>query len=104
MNGSVEMGAGVLASFEGVPIPGGAALVVAGEFAEGERRRVDPLGREREERRGGTETESEIHDAQAARVESFDQLEKDVSHGDPFEDEMERDSRSCPPRKSSATG
>src|SRR5271169_1997981 len=80
VDGSVEMGAGVLAGLEGVPIPEGAAGIVAGEFAEGEGRSVVPLGGEREEGRGGTQWEGEIDDAQAAGVESFDELEKDFRH------------------------
>ena len=35
----------------------------------------------RDQRRGGTQRESEVHDAQAAGVESFDELEKDFRHG-----------------------
>src|SRR6266446_7512252 len=70
VDGGVEVGAGVLAGFEGVPIPEGAARIVAGEFAEGEGRSVVPLCGEWEEGRGGTERQSEIDDAQAAGVES----------------------------------
>src|SRR5439155_24780242 len=73
--------------FESVPIPGGAARVIAGEFAKGERRRVVPLRRKRDEGRGRTERESEVHNAQAAGVESFDELEKDFRHSDSLNDE-----------------
>ncbi len=83
VNGSIEMRSSVLAGFEGVPIPEGTAVVVAGEFAEREGRRVVPLRREREQGRGGAQRQSEIHDTQAASVEFFDQPEKDFRHDDP---------------------
>jgi hypothetical protein len=85
MNGSIEVRASVLAGFEGVPIPEGAAVIVAREFAEGKGRSVVPLRREREQRRGRTQRKGEIHDAQAAGVEFFYQAEKDFRHEDPQE-------------------
>ncbi len=82
VNGCIEMRSSVLAGFEGVPIPEGAAAVVAGEFAKGEGRRVVPLRREREQGRGGTQRQSEIDDTQAAGVEFFDQAKKDFRQND----------------------
>jgi hypothetical protein len=74
------MGAGVFAGFERVPIPEGAAVVVVGEFTESEGRSIVPLFWEREQGRSGAQGQSEIHHAQAAGVESFDELEKDFRH------------------------
>jgi hypothetical protein len=72
----------VFAGFESVPIPEGAAVVVMGEFAESEGWSVVPLFWEREQRCGGAQGQGEVHDAQAAGVESFDELEKDFRHDD----------------------
>src|SRR5437660_5151009 len=83
------MGTGMLAGFEGVPIPGGAACVVAGQFAESEGWRVVPLGRKRDQRRGVAERQGEVHNPQADGIEFFDQAQKSFRHDGPLKQTTE---------------
>src|SRR5262249_58574042 len=62
MNGRVEMSSSVFTGRKPIPVPRGAALVIARNFMKLKRRRIRPLRRQRQERRFGAQVGCEIHD------------------------------------------
>ena len=69
------MSAGVLAGLEPIPVPGGAALIVARQLPDFECGRVVPLRRQRQQRRLRTQGLGQIHDPQPASGKFFEQCE-----------------------------
>jgi hypothetical protein len=80
----VEVGAGVLAQADGVPVPGGAFVVVVGDFLHGDAGRGGEDRRQTDDRRLWPERLGEVDDLDLAAAQFLDQQREDgrtCAHG-----------------------
>src|SRR5262249_57215699 len=75
-----EVGPGMLAGLKAVPIPGGSAIIVAGNLPQVERGSVGPLRRQRKQGRLRAERLGQVNHAQGPAVQLRNQVLENVRH------------------------